>query len=92
MIHIGTIEQSLAFPDIHREKHTSSFEPCERPKGFKKSSTGMEGAYVNQYLPCHYFGKFLSNKKESTLNLTVDLMVGTSTGGYVYCSHRIEID
>jgi hypothetical protein len=60
MIRIGEIEQSLAYPDIHSEKHTSSFEPCEKPKGVKVRTTGLvgaEGAYVNQYLPCHYFGK-----------------------------------
>lgn len=58
MAYIGAIERSLAHPEIHTEKHTSSFEPWERPRGIKARTTGMEGSYSYEYLPCHYFGKF----------------------------------
>jgi hypothetical protein len=54
MVQIGRIEHSYA------EVHGTSFNPCEKPEELKTRSTGLgleEGAYFNEYLPCHYFGK-----------------------------------
>lgn len=63
MVEIGKIEQSLDYPDIHREIHTSSFAPCPKPLAFTARGTGLDGAYVNEYLPCHYFGRPLELPK-----------------------------
>jgi len=62
MIQIGQIEQSLDYPDVHSEIDSSSFKPCRKPPGLYKHATGFykEGAFVFEYLPCHYFGKYFT--------------------------------
>jgi hypothetical protein len=56
MIHIGDIELS------YNEAHTSSYQPCERPKSpnLKTRVTDLDEGSLLEYLPCHYFGTIIS--------------------------------
>jgi hypothetical protein len=57
MIHIGDIELS------YNEAHTSSYQPCERPKSsnLKTRVTDLDEGSLLEYLPCHYFGIVISS-------------------------------
>jgi hypothetical protein len=80
MICIGHAERN------HAEPHVTSFAPFKRPPEVRTHDTGLvkdEGSYLSEFLPCHYFGKFLALEKAHFIAKRTDYIVGTSTGGYV---------
>lgn len=90
MMEIGKIERSTEYLDIHDEPHPTSFMPFPKPNNLETRRTDKhryrEGAHVEDYFPCHYFGQFMSVIFVPFILMDPDLIAGTSTGGYVSSS------
>jgi hypothetical protein len=55
MDYIGEIE--LKDDNAHRTSY-GPFEKPKQPSGLVTRDTGLQlGAYANEFLPCHYFGR-----------------------------------